>query len=213
RPPGHHAERRTFGGFCYLNNAAIAAERLSAHGKVAILDLDYHHGNGQQDIFFRRGDVLTVSIHGHPRFAYPFFCGFPEEVGEGEGEGQQGRHPLRGRVRSRRRAAQPRVGDGARHGSRSGASAPVRQAAAHVVAPEGVVGEREAVVEDVADLLRVRADPGAPGDRGQLPHEELAVVRQELTEPGRGHPGRGLVAHRLRRRPVHREGARLHEVQ
>ena len=87
RPPGHHAERRSFGGFCYFNNNAIAAQFLSAHGKVAILDIDYHHGNGQQDIFYRRADVLTVSLHGHPRFAYPYFSGFEDERGEGEGEG------------------------------------------------------------------------------------------------------------------------------
>jgi acetoin utilization deacetylase AcuC-like enzyme len=87
RPPGHHAERRSFGGFCYLNNNAIAAQYLCAHGKVAILDIDYHHGNGQQDIFYRRSDVLTVSSHGHPRFAYPYFSGFEDERGEGEGEG------------------------------------------------------------------------------------------------------------------------------
>ena len=87
RPPGHHAERRSFGGFCYFNNSAIAAEYLCAHGRVAILDVDYHHGNGGQEIFYRRSDVLTVSIHGHPRFAYPYFSGFEEERGEGEGEG------------------------------------------------------------------------------------------------------------------------------
>ena len=87
RPPGHHAERRSFGGFCYFNNNAIAAQYLCVHGKVAILDVDYHHGNGSQDIFYRRSDVLTVSIHGHPKFAYPYFCGFDEERGEGEGEG------------------------------------------------------------------------------------------------------------------------------
>jgi len=87
RPPGHHAERKVFGGFCYLNNAAIAAEMLSKHGRVAMLDVDYHHGNGQQDIFYARSDVLTVSIHGHPRFAYPYFTGFPRETGEGAGQG------------------------------------------------------------------------------------------------------------------------------
>ncbi|MBW3553256.1 MAG: acetylpolyamine amidohydrolase, partial [Gemmatimonadetes bacterium] len=85
--PGHHAERRSFGGFCYLNSAAIAAELLAGHGTVAILDIDYHHGNGQQDIFWRRADVLTISLHGHPRFAYPYFSGFEEEVGAGAGEG------------------------------------------------------------------------------------------------------------------------------
>ncbi|WP_305042820.1 histone deacetylase family protein [Geoalkalibacter sp.] len=87
RPPGHHAERRAFGGFCYFNNAALAAQLLSAHGTVAILDIDYHHGNGQQMIFYARRDVLTLSLHGHPRFAYPYFSGFEDETGEGEGKG------------------------------------------------------------------------------------------------------------------------------
>ncbi len=87
RPPGHHAERRVFGGFCYFNNAAISAQYLCNYGRVAILDIDYHHGNGQQDIFYRRSDILTISIHGHPRFTYPYFAGFADEKGEGEGEG------------------------------------------------------------------------------------------------------------------------------
>ena len=87
RPPGHHAERRAFGGFCYFNNAAIAAHYLSRFGKVAVLDIDYHHGNGTQDIFWRRADVLTVSIHGHPSYAYPYFSGFREETGEEDGKG------------------------------------------------------------------------------------------------------------------------------
>jgi acetoin utilization deacetylase AcuC-like enzyme/GNAT superfamily N-acetyltransferase len=94
RPPGHHAERRVFGGFCYLNNAAIAAQYLSRHGRVAMLDLDYHHGNGQQDIFWERGDVLTISIHGHPRFAYPYFTGFADERGIGPGHGKNINFPL-----------------------------------------------------------------------------------------------------------------------
>ncbi|MCA1809679.1 MAG: histone deacetylase family protein [Lentisphaerae bacterium] len=87
RPPGHHAESGYFGGFCYFNNAAIAAQYLSAFGRVAMLDVDYHHGNGQQAIFYRRNDVLTVSIHGHPRFAYPYFSGYADEQGEGAGLG------------------------------------------------------------------------------------------------------------------------------
>ncbi|PJA74878.1 acetylpolyamine amidohydrolase [bacterium CG_4_9_14_3_um_filter_65_15] len=87
RPPGHHAERRVFGGFCYFNNSALAAQALSELGRVAVLDVDYHHGNGTQDIFSAREDVLTVSIHGHPRFAYPYFSGFAEEQGEGAGMG------------------------------------------------------------------------------------------------------------------------------
>jgi acetoin utilization deacetylase AcuC-like enzyme len=94
RPPGHHAERRAFGGFCYLNSAAIAANFLSRYGKVAVLDIDYHHGNGTQDIFWRRADVLTVSIHGHPRIAYPYFSGYRDEVGEGEGRGFNLNYPL-----------------------------------------------------------------------------------------------------------------------
>ena len=85
RPPGHHAEHSAFGGFCYLNSAAVAANYLSPHGRVAILDIDYHHGNGQQEIFYKRSDVLTVSLHGHPSFAYPYFTGFPSETGEDEG--------------------------------------------------------------------------------------------------------------------------------
>jgi acetoin utilization deacetylase AcuC-like enzyme len=87
RPPGHHAEKTVFGGFCYFNNASIAANYLSKYGKVAILDIDYHHGNGHQQIFYDRKDVLTISIHGHPSFAYPYFTGFADEKGEGEGLG------------------------------------------------------------------------------------------------------------------------------
>jgi acetoin utilization deacetylase AcuC-like enzyme/predicted GNAT superfamily acetyltransferase len=87
RPPGHHAERRAFGGFCYFNNAAIAAELLSRFGRCVVLDIDYHHGNGTQDIFYARGDVLTVSIHGDPAIAYPYFSGFRDERGEGAGAG------------------------------------------------------------------------------------------------------------------------------
>lgn len=87
RPPGHHAEHRAFGGFCYFNTAAVVAQHLSAQGRVAVLDVDYHHGNGTQNIFYARSDVLTVSIHGHPSFAYPYFSGFHEETGEGAGLG------------------------------------------------------------------------------------------------------------------------------
>jgi acetoin utilization deacetylase AcuC-like enzyme/ribosomal protein S18 acetylase RimI-like enzyme len=94
RPPGHHAERGAFGGFCYFNNSAIAAERLATFGRVAVLDVDYHHGNGTQEIFYARGDVLTVSIHGHPSFAYPYFSGFAEEDGEGSGRGANVNFPL-----------------------------------------------------------------------------------------------------------------------
>lgn len=94
RPPGHHAERRIYGGFCYFNNSAIAAHDLSRLGKVALLDIDYHHGNGAQDIFYARSDVLTVSVHGHPRHAYPNFSGYADERGEGEGLGFNRNFPL-----------------------------------------------------------------------------------------------------------------------
>jgi acetoin utilization deacetylase AcuC-like enzyme/GNAT superfamily N-acetyltransferase len=94
RPPGHHAERRSFGGFCYFNSAAIAAQNLSAYGRVAILDIDYHHGNGAQNIFYQRPDVLTTSIHGHPSFAYPYFSGFTDEKGAGAGKGYNINIPL-----------------------------------------------------------------------------------------------------------------------
>jgi len=94
RPPGHHAEPAAYGGFCYFNSAAVAANLLSQYGKVAILDVDYHHGNGTQEIFYHRSDVLTISIHGHPSFAYPYFSGFVGEKGSGEGKGFNVNMPL-----------------------------------------------------------------------------------------------------------------------
>jgi acetoin utilization deacetylase AcuC-like enzyme/GNAT superfamily N-acetyltransferase len=94
RPPGHHAEFRAFGGFCYFNNAAIAAHHLARHGKVAFLDIDYHHGNGSQSIFYSRSDVYFISIHGHPRVSYPYFAGYIDERGEGNGKGFNRNFPL-----------------------------------------------------------------------------------------------------------------------
>jgi acetoin utilization deacetylase AcuC-like enzyme len=88
RPPGHHAAADMAAGFCYFNNAAIAAAVLTKAGRrVAILDIDVHHGNGTEAIFYDRADVLTVSIHAHPKRFYPFFWGYGEERGRGEGEG------------------------------------------------------------------------------------------------------------------------------
>jgi acetoin utilization deacetylase AcuC-like enzyme len=89
RPPGHHAMRDLGGGYCYLNNAAIAAHALRESGarSVAILDVDYHHGNGTQSIYYARGDVLFVSLHGDPSSEFPYFLGYADETGEGEGEG------------------------------------------------------------------------------------------------------------------------------
>ncbi|WP_372755019.1 GNAT family N-acetyltransferase [Labilibaculum sp.] len=95
RPPGHHAERDVFGGFCYFNNSSIAAHFLSNYGKIAILDIDYHHGNGHQQIFYSRNDVFTVSIHGNPTFAYPYFTGFSDETGEEDGLGFNLNFPLK----------------------------------------------------------------------------------------------------------------------
>ena len=95
RPPGHHAGRDYLGGYCYLNNAAIAAEAARAAGRrVAILDVDYHHGNGTQDFFYDRSDVFFVSIHADPRTDYPFFWGHADETGEGAGEGATLNLPL-----------------------------------------------------------------------------------------------------------------------
>lgn len=108
RPPGHHAERRVFGGFCYLNNSAVAAHYLVTHGKangpasssgkgqckVALLDIDYHHGNGAQDIFYHRADVYTLSIHGHPKRSFPHFSGYDDELGEGAGVGFNRNWPM-----------------------------------------------------------------------------------------------------------------------
>lgn len=88
RPPGHHCFTDLGGGFCYLNNTAIAAQSLTLQGRrVAILDIDLHHGNGTQGIFYDRPDVLTVSLHAHPERFYPFFWGYPSEHGAGPGEG------------------------------------------------------------------------------------------------------------------------------
>ena len=96
RPPGHHCGADYLGGYCHLNHAAIAAEAALAAGrrKVAILDVDYHHGNGTQDIFHARGDVLFASIHADPRSDYPFYWGHADETGSGEGEGATLNLPL-----------------------------------------------------------------------------------------------------------------------
>jgi acetoin utilization deacetylase AcuC-like enzyme len=96
RPPGHHAARSMAGGYCFFNNAAIAAEAaVRATGeRVAILDLDFHHGNGTQQIFWRRGDVFYASLHGDPRRIYPFFLGHADETGEGAGAGENLNVPL-----------------------------------------------------------------------------------------------------------------------
>jgi acetoin utilization deacetylase AcuC-like enzyme len=89
RPPGHHAGHDFFGGYCFLNNAAVAAQLLRDAGlaRVAVLDVDYHHGNGTQAIFYERGDVFFASIHGDPHTEYPYYLGYADERGTGEGTG------------------------------------------------------------------------------------------------------------------------------
>jgi acetoin utilization deacetylase AcuC-like enzyme len=95
RPPGHHAFRDVAGGFCFLNNSAVAAAHLRLrHERVAILDVDVHHGNGTQGIFYQRSDVLTVSIHADPAFYYPYVWGYAHERGEGAGLGANLNVPL-----------------------------------------------------------------------------------------------------------------------
>jgi acetoin utilization deacetylase AcuC-like enzyme len=94
RPPGHHATSARYGGFCYFNNAALAAGRLAALGRVAVLDIDFHHGNGTQEITYRSDGVMYASIHGDPNDSFPFFYGYAEERGEGAGEGYNLNLPL-----------------------------------------------------------------------------------------------------------------------
>lgn len=96
RPPGHHAAREYMGGYCYLNNAAIAAQRLLDQGarRVAVLDVDFHHGNGTQNIFYDRADVLFVSLHGEPSVSYPYFSGYESETGVDHGKGYTFNLPL-----------------------------------------------------------------------------------------------------------------------
>ncbi len=96
RPPGHHAGRNLIGGYCFFNNAAIVAQSLIDRGaqRVAILDVDFHHGNGTQQIFWERGDVLYVSLHGDPGSIYPYYSGFATERGAGAGEGATLNLPL-----------------------------------------------------------------------------------------------------------------------
>ena len=96
RPPGHHASRDQYGGYCFINNAAVAAQHLRDRGldKIAVLDIDFHHGNGTQAIFYSRSDVLFLSLHGDPMVAFPHFLGHEDEIGHGDGEGFNFNYPL-----------------------------------------------------------------------------------------------------------------------
>lgn len=96
RPPGHHSAESVFGGYCYLNQAAVAVQWLAERSgeRVAILDLDYHHGNGTQQIFYERSDILYASIHADPMRAFPYFAGHANETGAGAGTGATFNQPL-----------------------------------------------------------------------------------------------------------------------
>jgi len=96
RPPGHHASKDQYGGYCFFNNIAIAAERLIEKGakKIFILDIDFHHGNGTQAIFYDRSDVFFTSLHGDPKEAFPHFLGHANERGNGAGEGYNMNYPM-----------------------------------------------------------------------------------------------------------------------
>ena len=123
RPPGHHAGIDLYGGYCFLNNAAIAAQRLRDGGaaRVAVLDVDFHHGNGTQDIFYARDDVFFASLHGEPAEAFPYFLGYANETGAGRGAGHNANYPLpRGTTYAQWRAA---LDDALARVRRSGAEA------------------------------------------------------------------------------------------
>ena len=96
RPPGHHAASDMFGGYCFINNAAVAAQAFIDQGasRVALLDVDFHHGNGSQEIFYNRDDVMFLSLHGDPREAFPHFLGYADETGQGKGEGYNHNYPM-----------------------------------------------------------------------------------------------------------------------
>jgi len=96
RPPGHHAAKDLYGGYCFFNNAAVASQALLDSGaeRVALLDIDYHHGNGSQAIFYDRSDVLYVSLHGDPRQEFPYFLGYKDETGDGAGKGFNCNFPM-----------------------------------------------------------------------------------------------------------------------
>ena len=96
RPPGHHATEDQFGGYCFINNAAVAASMLRENGagRVGVVDVDFHHGNGTQSIFYCSGSVMFASLHGEPENAFPYFSGWKDETGSGGGEGANLNFPM-----------------------------------------------------------------------------------------------------------------------
>ena len=96
RPPGHHATADQYGGYCFINNAAVVAEmfRTSGAQRVAILDIDFHHGNGTQTLFYERADIMFTSLHGAPQETYPYYLGYADETGKDAGEGMNINYPM-----------------------------------------------------------------------------------------------------------------------
>ena len=200
RPPGHHAARSMYGGYCFFNNAAIAAEAIvrATGERVAILDVDYHHGNGSQQIFWRRGDVRYVSIHADPDSDYPYFLGRADETGEGDGAGENLNIPLPGRDDRR---GVPRRGRPGARGDRRDARVDRRRLARlrHLRARP----DRHVRADD-RRLPRDRpADGGARSPPGHPPGGRLppAVARRErpgLAARRRGSPVRPAAGGRVR---------------
>ena len=96
RPPGHHAGTAFMGGYCYINNAAVVSQWFRDQGarRVAVLDVDYHHGNGTQEIFYARNDVAVFNLHADPMVEFPYYLGHADERGSGEGEGFNHNYPM-----------------------------------------------------------------------------------------------------------------------
>jgi len=231
RPPGHHAARSTYGGYCYLNNAALAAQSLLDGGcrRVSVVDVDYHHGNGTQEIFWERDDVQFVSLHGDPETEYPWFMGYADERGGGRGEGYTLNFPLPAGT----------VWDAYRDALVTALDAVTRYAPDAIVVSLGVdtfaadpissfklesrhypmIGERLAALGAPADVVLSDAAPKLTGvratDRARL---EALLLGVEAALPKLLRPGGGLLlkildgpeAERIERRVQAREQRRQH---
>ena len=200
RPPGHHAERDTYGGFCYFCNGAIAAQYLATKlgGKVAVLDVDYHHGNGTQDIFYTRSDILTVSIHGHPNFAYPYFSGFADEKGEARGLAWLQPQPPARRGRPRRPLpGGPRRGPGDRPPVQAGGFGRLARPGHRQGRPDRHLEHhpRRARRDRPADRRPQVPDAARPGGRLQhpLPRPQRRAAADGLLRGGAGAEGVELI--------------------
>jgi acetoin utilization deacetylase AcuC-like enzyme len=163
RPPGHHAARGMLGGYCFFNNAAIVAEwlrRESGYERVAILDVDYHHGNGTQQIFWERGDVLYVSLHADPDRAYPYYSGYASERGAGEGQGSTLNLPLPARTGLDGYA--PALRDGLAAIAAFGPDAPLVLSLGFDTFERDPIGDLALRTDDYGELGRMIAATGLP---------------------------------------------------